>query len=83
MILKYYYSNTCGCCKNYISVVKRISDEYNFQLEEIDYNKEKNINIIGLPTVILYDDNNVEIYRHSGNLPYKFFKNNIKELDQK
>lgn len=70
MDLIYYFSDSCGSCKDYSSVVDKLATELKIKAQK------QNIDVVipsyklsGIPTIILEKDG-VEIYRSVGNLPY-------------
>lgn len=82
MDLIYFYSNSCGCCKDYSSVVDKLATVLKIKAQK------QNIDVVspsyklnGIPTVILEEDG-VEVYRSVGNLPYGLLLKDINEKCQ-
>lgn len=72
MKILYFYSNSCGSCKDYERVVDRLSTELNIEAEKRNIEvMDSSFNLTGVPTLLLIKDNE-EIYRSVGNLPYEY-----------
>ena len=71
MDLIYYYSDSCGCCKDYSSTVDKLATELKITSQKRNIKDGTAHKLKGVPTVILEDDNGVELYRNVGNLPYE------------
>ena len=71
MNLIYYYNTKCGSCKDYSSVVDRLSTELKLSCQKRNIEvTEPSHKLIGIPTLILEEDG-IELYRSVGNLPYQ------------
>lgn len=77
MTLWYFYSDSCGCCKDYSEVVDKLATALKIKAQK------QNIDVVnpsyklsGIPTVILEEDG-VEVYRSVGNLPYDLLLKDI------
>lgn len=69
MRLLLFSRDTCGSCKKWMPIIQEISDELNLPLEISDDKEEMNERSIkGLPTTILMDDNDNEVYSILGNV---------------
>ena len=78
--LLYYYSDSCGACKDYDAVVDKLSKAFKITLQK------QNIDVIkpqykldGIPTIIL-ENNGVEIWRSVGNLPFQQVYKDMKDF---
>ena len=77
----YYYSNGCGCCKDYQEVVERACEAMSIPMEPIDIDVTKvDVELRGVPTVIVYDDEGIERYRSIGNLRERYLLKAMEEL---
>lgn len=64
-----FYNEKCGSCKKWMPIIQEISDELNLPLEISDDNEMRlKYGIKGLPTTILMDDNDNEVYSILGNV---------------
>lgn len=79
MNLIYYYSDNCGSCRDYLSIVDKLSTVFNLTLQK------QNIDVIkpqykleGIPTLIL-ENNGVEIWRSIGNVPFQQVYKDLKD----
>ena len=77
----YYYSNGCGCCKGYREVVERVCERFNLVMEPINIDNERvEVELRGVPTLILTDDEGIERYRSIGNLREQYLLKAMEEL---
>jgi thioredoxin 1 len=64
----------CSPCKVYDPTLEKVKEDYNINIEHIDVDKEYDITeeykIMNVPTVIQLDDDNNEIKRVVGAIPY-------------
>lgn len=69
MRLLLFYDEKCGSCIKWLPIIHEIADELNIPLELSD-NKEMRLKyqIKGLPTTLLLDDNDKEVYSILGNI---------------
>ena len=79
MNLLFFYNENCGACRNYLSVVDKLSKAFDISLEK------RNIDVIkpqykleGIPTLIL-ENNGVEIWRSIGNVPFQQVYKDLKD----
>lgn len=79
MNLIYYYSDNCGSCRDYLSIVDKLSTVFNLTLQK------QNIDVIkpqykleGIPTLVL-ENNGVEIWRSIGNVPFQQVYKDLKD----
>lgn len=69
MRLLLFSRDSCGSCKRWRPIIQEISDELNLPLEISDDNEMRlKYGIKGLPTTILMDDNDNEVYSILGNV---------------
>lgn len=69
MRLLLFSRDSCGSCKRWRPIIQEISDELNLPLEISDDKEEmKERSIKGLPTTLLLDDNDNEVYSILGNV---------------
>jgi glutaredoxin-related protein len=83
MKLYFYYSNSCGSCKDYEEVVDRLSIALKTEAEKRNIKGELGHNIKGVPAIILEDNNGNVIYESVGNLPYDIIIDEIEKIDDK
>ena len=79
MNLLFFYSPSCGACKDYLDVVDRLSTAFKIscQKQNIDEMKPQ-YKLKGIPTLIL-ENNGVEIYRSIGNIPFQQVYKDLKD----
>lgn len=77
--LIYYYNDSCGACKDYLSTVDKLATAFKITLEKqnIDVIKPQ-IKLDGIPTLIL-TNNDVEIWRSLGNQPFQQVYKDLKD----
>jgi len=81
MKVHYYYSNGCGCCKGYREVVERVCEAMSIPMTPIDIDATKvDVELRGVPTLILTDDEGIERYRSIGNLKEQYLLKAMEEL---
>lgn len=77
--LIYYYSDSCGSCKDYSDVVDRLSTALRIEAQKRDIGIEKpQHKLQGIPTLIL-ENNGVEIYRSLGNASFQQVYKDMKD----
>lgn len=73
MKLYYYYSDSCGSCKGYSTTVDKLSTELKITPQKQNIDEIKPLyKLDGIPTIILTDDDNNEIWRSVGNVAYNY-----------
>lgn len=79
MSLLFFYNENCGACKDYLSVVDKLSKAFKITLEKqnIDVIKPQ-IKLDGIPTLIL-TNNGVEVWRSLGNQPFQQVYKDLKD----
>lgn len=74
-----FYADWCGPCQAMKPTLEKFETEYagKVTLKRVDVDKDQNLatqnNVMGIPTFIIYQDNK-EIGRRSGAMPYEMFK---------
>jgi len=72
MKLLKFYAEWCGPCKGLSMVIKGAEDKINIPINEIDIDAEiitsVEYGVRSVPTLILIDDNDVELKRHVGSM---------------
>jgi thioredoxin 1 len=67
-----FYAEWCGPCKGLSMVIKGAEDKINIPINEIDIDAEimtsVEYGVRSVPTLILVDDNDVELKRHVGSM---------------
>jgi thioredoxin 1 len=67
-----FYAAWCGPCKGLSMVIKGAEDKINIPINEIDIDAEimtsVEYGVRSVPTLILVDDNDVELKRHVGSM---------------
>lgn len=78
MKIKYYYSDGCKCCKDYLATVVRVAAQMDVPVEVVNVEVVKaDRELNGVPSVYLVDDNGEEISHTVGNLKGEYL---FKEL---
>ena len=73
MKLKYYYSNGCKCCKDYLNTVMNVAAKLGVPLEVQDIDVVKaDRTLQGVPAVYYLDDDGEEISHSTGNLKEEY-----------
>jgi len=75
MRLQYYSAVWCGPCKMFGPVMDRINNDFeNVEIQKLDADVESDLvikySITNIPTVIQFDENDNEVKRIVGALPY-------------
>lgn len=78
MEIVYYFSDSCGCCKDYSSTVDKLATELKITSQKRNIKDGTAHKLDGVPTIILEDDSGV-VYKSVGNLPYDMLIKDIKE----
>lgn len=79
MDLIYYYSDSCGACKDYLDVVDKLSKVFNLTLQKQNIDEIKpQYKLEGIPTLIL-ENNGVEIWRSLGNISFQQVYKDLKD----
>lgn len=78
MNLIYYYSDSCGACKDYSNVVDRLSTELKITLQRRNIKDGTSHKLKGVPTVILEDGGEVK-YQSVGNLSYEHLLEEVRK----
>ena len=77
--LLYFYSDSCASCRDYLSVVDKLSKAFNLTLEKQNIDEIKpQYKLSGIPTLIL-ENNGVEIWRSIGNIPFQQVYKDMKD----
>lgn len=80
MDLIYYYSDSCSSCKGYSTTVDRLATELKITVQKQNIDEiQPSYKLDGIPTIILTDDDNNEIWRSVGNLPYEYLITDVKK----
>jgi thiol-disulfide isomerase/thioredoxin len=81
MDLIYYYNNHCGSCKGYETEVDKLATELKLTPQKQNIDEIKPIfTLRGIPTIILTDDDDNEIWRSLGNIPYEHLITDVKKV---
>lgn len=77
--LYYFYSDSCGACKDYESVVDKLSKALRLSLQKQNIDDiSPQYKLDGIPTIIL-TNNDVEIWRSVGNISFQQVYKDIKD----
>ena len=77
--LIYFYNENCGACKDYLSVVDKLSRAFKITLEKQNIDEIKpQYKLDGIPTLIL-ENNGVEIWRSVGNISFQQVYKDLKD----
>lgn len=77
--LLYFYSDSCGACKDYFDVVDKLSKALRLSLQKQNIDEIKpQYKLDGIPTMIL-TNNGVEIWRSVGNISFQQVYKDIKD----
>lgn len=81
MILYYYYSDGCSCCKGYDKVVERVAATYGLEVEHVDLSDitEFDEPLEGVPCVIIMDGGDM-VYKSVGNLREEYLSREIERV---
>lgn len=70
MKLLKFYAEWCGPCKVQSQIIKTAGDKITTQIEDVNIDDNlfmaQNFKIRGVPTMVLVDENENEIKRHTG-----------------
>lgn len=78
MDLIYYYSDSCGSCKDYSSVVDKLATELKITSQKRNIKDGTSHKLDGIPTIILEDDSGV-VYKSVGNLPFEYLISDVRK----
>ena len=79
MNLLFYYSDSCGACRDYLSVADKLSKAFKITLQKQNIDEIKpQYELQGIPTLIL-ENNGVEIWRSIGNVPFQQIYKDLKD----
>lgn len=78
MDLIYYYSDSCGCCKDYSSTVDKLATELKITSQKRNIKDGTAHKLDGVPTIILEDDSGV-VYKSVGNLPFEYLISDVRK----
>lgn len=77
--LLYFYSDSCGACKDYLSTADRLATAFKITLQKQNIDEMKpQYRLKGIPTLIL-ENNGVEIWRSLGNIPFQQVYKSLKD----
>lgn len=77
--LLYFYSDSCGACKAYETVVDKLSKALRLSLQKQNIDEIRpQYKLDGIPTMIL-TNNGVEIWRSVGNISFQQVYKDIKD----
>lgn len=78
--LLYFYSPNCGACKDYETVVDKLSTAFKLTLQKQNIDEIKpQYKLDGIPTIIL-ENNGVEIWRSVGNISFQQVYKDMKDF---
>ena len=67
----YYYSPSCGSCKDYMETVDKLSKAFNIDCQKENIDEVRPVHKVeGIPCIIL-EANGVEVYRSLGNIHFQ------------
>ena len=82
MKLLKFHATWCGPCKALSQVMENCKDKWEIPVAEIDIDAERNIameyGIRSVPTLILVDENDNQLKRHSGSMKESEFLEFVK-----
>lgn len=78
MDLIYYYSDSCGSCKDYSSTVDKLATELKITPQKRNIKDGTSHKLDGIPTIILEDDSGV-VYKSVGNLPFEYLISDVRK----
>ena len=79
MNLIIYYNENCAACSNYLPVADKLSKAFNLTLQKQNIDEIKpSHKLDGIPTLVL-ENNNVEIWRSIGNVPFQQIYKDLKD----
>ena len=75
----FYYSPSCGSCKDYEATVDKLSTALKIEAEKQNIDETRpSYKIEGIPCVIL-ERNGIDLYKSLGNVPFGQLYKNVKE----
>lgn len=78
MDLIYYYSDSCGSCKDYSSTADKLATELKITSQKRNIKDGTSHKLDGVPTIILEDDSGV-VYKSVGNLPFEYLISDVRK----
>ena len=82
MKLLKFHATWCGPCKALSQVMEASKDKWNIPVAEIDIDADRNVameyGIRSVPTLILVDENDNQLKRHSGSMKESEFLEFVK-----
>lgn len=78
MKIIYFYSPSCGSCRDYEVVVDKLSTELKITAQKQNIEDGSKYQLKGVPTIIIEDDMENKVYENVGNLSYEHLLNDIK-----